>query len=154
MSGSQVSWLPRGSICTTTMGLGPQNHNRDGPKQETCTLKTVARAFVGINGLSGVLIMNLAFQPHRDCINHGTRAQTMHRVTAGARQNAPCLDTDPRRSIYTTIMELGTKRPSLLWFWGPNSIVNSGSAYRPSGNQISAHQKRRSPMVPRALPGD
>ena len=30
----------------------------------------------------------------------------------------------PRGSIYTTIMELGPKRPSLLWFWGgPNSII-------------------------------
>ena len=26
-------------------------------------------------------------------------------------------------TIYTTIMELGLKRPSLLWFWGPNSIM-------------------------------
>ena len=29
----------------------------------------------------------------------------------------------PRGSIYTTIMELGPKRPSPLWFWGPNSII-------------------------------
>ena len=29
----------------------------------------------------------------------------------------------PRRSIYTTIMELGRRRPSPLWFWEPNSIV-------------------------------
>ena len=29
----------------------------------------------------------------------------------------------PRGSIYTTIMELGSKRPSPLWFWGPNSII-------------------------------
>ena len=29
----------------------------------------------------------------------------------------------PRGSIYTTIMELGPKRPSLLWFWDPNSII-------------------------------
>ena len=29
----------------------------------------------------------------------------------------------PRGSIYTTIMELGPKRPSLLWFWWPNSIM-------------------------------
>ena len=28
-----------------------------------------------------------------------------------------------RGSIYTTMMELGTKRPSLVWFWGPNSIM-------------------------------
>ena len=26
-------------------------------------------------------------------------------------------------SIYTIIMELGPKRPSPLWFWGPNSII-------------------------------
>ena len=29
----------------------------------------------------------------------------------------------PRRSIYTTIMELGPRRPSLLWFEGPGSMV-------------------------------
>ena len=29
----------------------------------------------------------------------------------------------PRGSIYTTTMELGPKRPSSLWFWGPNSII-------------------------------
>ena len=29
----------------------------------------------------------------------------------------------PRGSIHTTIMELGTERPSLLRFWGPNSIM-------------------------------
>ena len=29
----------------------------------------------------------------------------------------------PRGSIYPTIMELGPKRPSLLWLWGPNSIM-------------------------------
>ena len=29
----------------------------------------------------------------------------------------------PRGFIYTTGMELGTERPSLLWFWGPNSIM-------------------------------
>ena len=29
----------------------------------------------------------------------------------------------PRGSIHTTIMELGPKRPSLLWFWDPNSII-------------------------------
>ena len=29
----------------------------------------------------------------------------------------------PRGSIYTTIMELGTERPSLLWLWGPNSMM-------------------------------
>ena len=29
----------------------------------------------------------------------------------------------PRGSIYTTIMELGSKRPSPLWFSGPNSII-------------------------------
>ena len=29
----------------------------------------------------------------------------------------------PRGSIYTTIMELGPKRPSPLWFWGPNSTI-------------------------------
>ena len=28
----------------------------------------------------------------------------------------------PRGSIYTT-MESGPKRPSPLWFWGPNSII-------------------------------
>ena len=27
--------------------------------------------------------------------------------------------TLPTGSTYTTIKELGTKRPSLLWFWGP-----------------------------------
>ena len=26
----------------------------------------------------------------------------------------------PRGSIYTTTMELSPKRPSPLWFWGPN----------------------------------
>ena len=30
---------------------------------------------------------------------------------------------NPRGSIYTTIMELAPKRPSPLWFWGPNSII-------------------------------
>ena len=30
---------------------------------------------------------------------------------------------EPRGSIYTTIMELVPKRPSPLWFWGPNSIM-------------------------------
>ena len=29
----------------------------------------------------------------------------------------------PRGSIYSTIMELGLKRPSPLWFWEPNSII-------------------------------
>ena len=29
----------------------------------------------------------------------------------------------PRGSIYTTIMELGPKRPSPSWFRGPNSII-------------------------------
>ena len=29
----------------------------------------------------------------------------------------------PRGSRYTTIVELGPKRPSLLWFWDPNSII-------------------------------
>ena len=35
----------------------------------------------------------------------------------------PFLESFPRGSIYTTIMELGPKRPSPLWFWGPNSIM-------------------------------
>ena len=34
-----------------------------------------------------------------------------------------CMHIQPRGSIYTTIMELGPKRPSPLWFWGPNSIM-------------------------------
>ena len=29
----------------------------------------------------------------------------------------------PRGSIYTSIMELGPERPSLLWFWDPTSIM-------------------------------
>ena len=29
----------------------------------------------------------------------------------------------PRGSIDTTIMEIGPKRPSPLWFWEPNSII-------------------------------
>ena len=29
----------------------------------------------------------------------------------------------PKGFIYTTIMELGPNRPSLLWFWGSNSIM-------------------------------
>ena len=29
----------------------------------------------------------------------------------------------PKGPDYTTIVELGPKRPSLLWFWGPNSIT-------------------------------
>ena len=29
----------------------------------------------------------------------------------------------PRGSIYSTIMELGPERPSILWLWGPNSIM-------------------------------
>ena len=29
----------------------------------------------------------------------------------------------PRGSIYTSIMEIGTERPSLFWFGGPNSII-------------------------------
>ena len=29
----------------------------------------------------------------------------------------------PRGSIYSTIMELGPQRPSILWLWGPNSIM-------------------------------
>ena len=29
----------------------------------------------------------------------------------------------PRGSIDTTIVKLGPRRPSLLWFWGPNSII-------------------------------
>ena len=29
---------------------------------------------------------------------------------------------EPSGTIYTT-MELGPKGPSLLWFWGPNSIM-------------------------------
>ena len=29
----------------------------------------------------------------------------------------------PRGSIYTTIMELGPKRPSPSWLWGLNSII-------------------------------
>ena len=33
------------------------------------------------------------------------------------------LTLNPRGSIYTTIMELGPKRPFILWFWGPNSIM-------------------------------
>ena len=28
-----------------------------------------------------------------------------------------------RGSIYTTIMALGPRRPSPLWFWGTNSII-------------------------------
>ena len=30
---------------------------------------------------------------------------------------------NPRGSKDTAIMELGPKRPSSLWFWGPNSII-------------------------------
>ena len=33
------------------------------------------------------------------------------------------LSCKPRGSIYTTTMQLGPKRPSPLWFWGPNSII-------------------------------
>ena len=29
----------------------------------------------------------------------------------------------PRGSICTTIMELGPKRPFMIWFLGPNSII-------------------------------
>ena len=32
-------------------------------------------------------------------------------------------DSLPRGSIYTTIMDLGPKRPSPLWFLRPNSII-------------------------------
>ena len=39
----------------------------------------------------------------------------------------------PRGSIYTTIMELGPRRPSLLWFWEPNSITHNNSVYGPFG---------------------
>ena len=37
----------------------------------------------------------------------------------------------PRGSIYTTIIELGPKRSSPLWFLGPDSIISS--VYGPSG---------------------
>ena len=30
---------------------------------------------------------------------------------------------EPRGSTYTTIMELSPKRPSSLWYWGPNSAL-------------------------------
>ena len=30
---------------------------------------------------------------------------------------------EPIGSIHTTIMELGPKRPSLLWFRGPSALV-------------------------------
>ena len=30
---------------------------------------------------------------------------------------------EPRGYIYTTIVELGPKRPSPLWVWKPNSII-------------------------------
>ena len=33
------------------------------------------------------------------------------------------LGSNSRGSICTTIMELGPKRPFILWFWGPNSIM-------------------------------
>ena len=33
------------------------------------------------------------------------------------------IENNPRGSICTTIMELGPKRPSLLWLWDPNSII-------------------------------
>ena len=49
----------------------------------------------------------------------------------------------PRGSIYTTIMELSPKRPSPLWFWGPNSIIvvymdplDSGVPYVGSGRRV------------------
>ena len=35
----------------------------------------------------------------------------------------PTSKATSRGSIYTTIMEIGTERPFLLWFWGPNSIM-------------------------------
>ena len=39
------------------------------------------------------------------------------------RQYKQCNFIFPRGSMYTTSMELGPKRPSLLWFWDPNSII-------------------------------
>ena len=48
-----------------------------------------------------------------------------------------CGDLKPRGSIYTTIMELGPKRPSLLWFWEPNSII--GAYVDPLGNLRGAY---------------
>ena len=43
----------------------------------------------------------------------------------GWREEPELEKTEPRGFIYTTSMELGTEseRPSLLWFWGPSSIM-------------------------------
>ena len=42
---------------------------------------------------------------------------------AGVRADGMGFGVYPRGSIYTTIMELGPKKPSPLWFLGPNSII-------------------------------
>ena len=59
----------------------------------------------------------------------------------------------PKRSIYiyiyTTIMELGARRPSLLWFWGPNSIFCS--VYGPSGFGLSRASRVLDAQNPRLL---
>ena len=47
---------------------------------------------------------------------------TLH-VTLNLLAQNRFLTPKPRGSIYTTIMELAPKRPSPLWFWGPNSII-------------------------------
>ena len=57
-----------------------------------------------------------------------------------------------RGSIYTTIMDLGPKRPSLLWFWGPNSII---VVYvDPFGSAKSSGAKTRTNDLPGQVPED
>ena len=58
---------------------------------------------------------------------------------------------NPRGSTYTTIVELGPKRPSLLWFRGPNSImvVYVDPLGVQSCTQIKAEPVTLSPMCTR-----
>ena len=49
--------------------------------------------------------------------------QTCEIIGYALQTGSKCFLLWARGSIYTTIMELAPKRPSPLWFWGPNSII-------------------------------
>ena len=55
--------------------------------------------------------------------SHGCCTRLLNSSDKGRSARRSPASSFPRGSIYATIMELGPKRPSPWWFFGPNSII-------------------------------
>ena len=104
-SKSQGFWEPRVGICWFSLG------RRKGPSTQ----------IVGFQSKDHLEYAFWDLKPYY--LGTWTLWVSLAVFRLGSKGRAGWLHLIPRGSIYTTIMELGPKRPFLLWFWGPNSIM-------------------------------